>query len=68
MRYRWIAVTVILAMAVAMGSITPMRVAGQAPDNSASSTAPRTSWGHPDLQGVWNFVSDAPMERPARGQ
>jgi hypothetical protein len=27
-------------------------------------TAPRTQWGHPDLQGVWNFSSDVPMQRP----
>jgi hypothetical protein len=25
---------------------------------------PRTEWGHPDIQGVWNFSSDVPMERP----
>jgi len=28
--------------------------------------APRTEWGQPDLQGVWNFSSDRPMERPAQ--
>ena len=27
---------------------------------------PRTEWGQPDLQGVWNFVSSTPFERPAR--
>jgi hypothetical protein len=27
---------------------------------------PRTEWGHPDLQGVWNFSSDTPMIRPER--
>ena len=27
-------------------------------------TAPRTQWGQPDLQGVWNFSSDVPMQRP----
>jgi hypothetical protein len=27
---------------------------------------PRTEWGHPDIQGVWNFSSDVPMERPER--
>lgn len=27
---------------------------------------PRTAWGQPDLQGVWNFSSDVPMQRPAR--
>ena len=26
--------------------------------------APRTQWGHPDLQGVWNFSSNVPMQRP----
>ena len=25
---------------------------------------PRTQWQQPDLQGVWNFSSDVPMERP----
>ena len=27
--------------------------------------APRTEWGQPDLQGVWNFSSNVPMQRPA---
>ena len=26
---------------------------------------PRTEWGLPDLQGVWNFATNIPMERPA---
>lgn len=25
---------------------------------------PLTQWGHPDLQGVWNFSSEVPMQRP----
>jgi hypothetical protein len=27
---------------------------------------PQTAWGFPDLQGVWNFSSDTPMQRPAK--
>ncbi len=27
---------------------------------------PRTEYGQPDLQGVWNFSSDIPMQRPQR--
>ena len=27
--------------------------------------APRTEWSQPDLQGVWNFSSDVPLQRPA---
>jgi hypothetical protein len=26
---------------------------------------PRTEWGQPDLQGVWNFSSNVPMQRPS---
>ena len=29
-------------------------------------TVPRTEWGQPDLQGVWNFSSNTPMQRPSR--
>jgi len=28
--------------------------------------APRTQWDQPDLQGVWNFSSSIPMQRPER--
>jgi hypothetical protein len=27
--------------------------------------APRTPWGHPDLQGVWSTATITPLERPA---
>lgn len=27
---------------------------------------PRTEWNQPDLQGVWNFSSDIPLQRPAQ--
>ena len=29
-------------------------------------TPPRTEWGQPDLQGVWNFSSNVPMQRPSQ--
>ena len=32
---------------------------------AADYEAPRTEWGQPDLQGVWNFASNIPMTRPA---
>lgn len=28
--------------------------------------APKTEYGYPDLQGVWNFSSGTPMQRPQR--
>jgi hypothetical protein len=46
--------------------------AGQAPPakatpeaSAASGPAPKTPWGHPDLQGIWLDEFDTPMERPA---
>ena len=38
-----------------------------APSTGAESgdyTVARTPWGQPDLQGVWNFSSEVPMQRP----
>ena len=31
---------------------------------AAQGGAPPTPWGHPDLQGVWDFRTITPMERP----
>ena len=27
-------------------------------------TPPRTAWGDPDLQGIWNYATMTPLERP----
>jgi hypothetical protein len=32
---------------------------------AAQTSPPRTSWGHPDLQGVWSAATITPFERPA---
>ena len=33
---------------------------------AAQDEAPRTAWGKPDLQGVWDFRTITPMQRPER--
>ena len=38
---------------------------GQATKSATKYTAPRTEGGKPDLQGVWNFNTGVPMQRPA---
>ena len=38
---------------------------GQAPKTAGKYTAPRADGGRPDLQGVWNFNTAVPMQRPA---
>ena len=42
----------------ALVALSPVAVAAQ------SAETPRTAWGAPDLQGVWDFRSITPMERP----
>ena len=37
----------------------PIAIAGAAPW-----TPPRTPWGDPDMQGVWNYATMTPLERP----
>ena len=27
-------------------------------------TSPRTPWGDPDFQGIWNYATMTPLERP----
>ena len=34
------------------------------PAAAAAQDAPATPWGHPNLQGVWDFRTITPMERP----
>jgi hypothetical protein len=35
-----------------------------APAKAGRSSVPRTAWGHPDLEGVWDFRTVTPLERP----
>ncbi len=35
-----------------------------AADESNEVESFQTQWGHPDLQGVWNFSTEIPLERP----
>ena len=46
-----------------LAAIATMLVTGVAPV-TAQTTVPRTPWGQPDLQGIWDFRTITPMERP----
>ena len=51
-----------ITLALLLGSPVVV-LAGQQPDDVDT---PRTAWGTPDLNGVWNFSSNVPMQRPQR--
>ena len=50
----------ITAAFIAAVALTPFAAAAQ----PAGAEVPRTAWGAPDLQGVWDFRSLTPLERP----
>ena len=51
----------VMVVALAAGLLLAPALAGAQDENW---TAPRTAWGTPDLQGVWDFSTITPMERP----
>ncbi len=53
MTYR---ILTVLAVVVAIAALAPVSADAQ--------SVPRTPWGAPDIQGVWDFRSLTPMERP----
>ena len=66
MRNRIVALTGVLAVAIAVTFLIPIRMAGQARKAAAKPyTAPRTPDGHPDLQGTYDLATLTPLERPA---
>ena len=62
MKNRYVAAVLAAVVAVAL---MPAPTAGQEPAGSGdASTGPRTPWGAPDLQGVWNNNTSTPLQRP----
>ena len=55
MRHRYFA----LLFTAAAAALAPL------PGYAQSADVPRTAWDKPDLQGVWDFATLTPMERPA---
>src|SRR2546428_4086702 len=73
MKYRmWFSIVVVAVAAFSLAAAgqapkpaTPTKAAPKpAPAAKAPWTAPKTPWGDPDLQGVWNDATSTPLQRP----
>ena len=62
MRSRYLGLLSVLAVVIALMALAPASLAGQQPNEGY--TPPRTPWGDPDLQGVWNNNTVVPLQRP----
>src|ERR1700746_887513 len=61
-----VAIIILSALVLFKPAVGP--VAQQVPASPAKTAAPvlKTSWGEPDLQGIWTDESDTPLQRPAK--
>ena len=56
----------VLTAVMAVASLAPLPVAGQAPAPAPDTWTPtRTPWGDPDLSGIWDFRTLTSLERPS---
>jgi len=55
-----------VAIMSALGTVAFAQATGDAKSRVAAKpwTPPRTPWGHPDLQGIWDYRTITPLERP----
>jgi hypothetical protein len=71
MRHRVVVLPPLPWLVVAMVSAVPVYAGGQAPNGRAVAKPPAKRWvmprtpdGQPDLEGIWDFRSATPLERP----
>src|SRR2546422_599110 len=72
MRYRFLSAVGVLAGVAALMSVpvaaktraTPAKTTAAAKTTKPYSQ-PKTPWGDPDLQGIWNNATSTPLQRPA---
>ena len=60
--------TIFLAALLITATIAADRLTAHSPTNGgaarAAAAVPKTPWGHPDLQGTWDYRTITPLERP----
>ena len=64
MSRRFVASLGALAIAIGVVSLAPVGLAGQTAKTADTWKITKTPWGDPDIQGIWNFGTITPLERP----
>ena len=64
MRNRIIGVIGVVVIVLVVAGL--LRMTGMSVDSQANGPAPKTSWGEPDLQGIWTDPYQTPLQRPAK--
>src|SRR5438876_5139882 len=68
MRHRFLAVaSMVMVSVLAHAQTAPKKAAPTPPAKPAARpwTLKHTAWGDPDLQGVYTFATETPLQRPA---
>jgi hypothetical protein len=55
-----------VAITLIVVSLAMTTLKGQAPTSAQKGPGPKTSWGEPDLQGIWGIEYQIPLQRPAK--
>jgi hypothetical protein len=67
MRDRILGSTITVAVAAAaFGTVVLVSVTPTSAQAPASAPVLKTPWGEPDLQGIWTYEADTPLQRPER--
>src|SRR6185436_17062390 len=65
MRGRWMMSSRIAAVSMVIAIFATLEMRALTADAQQRWTPPKTEWGDPDFQGVWNYAMLTPLERPA---
>jgi hypothetical protein len=57
------AVAAVFSIAAGIALLSPLPLAAQRESSAKTSRTLKTPWGHPDLQGVWDFSTNTPLQR-----
>ena len=64
MRNRIIGVIGVVVIVLVVAGL--LRMTGMSVDSQTAGPSPKTSWGEPDLQGIWTDPYQTPLQRPAK--